>query len=68
MQLDFPLNRGAGCLIMSAVAKKILCYGACIELIALSQHLYVFCLKVLMGVGTKDKHLVRPENSRSVNM
>ena len=53
---------------MSAVAKRILCYGACIELIALSQHLYVFCLKVLMGVGTKDKHLVRPENSRSVNM
>ena len=34
----------------------------------LSQDLFVSCLKVLVGVGTKDKHLVRTEISSSVNV
>ena len=32
------------------------------------RNLYVFCLKVLVGVGTKDKPLVRTENSSSVDV
>ena len=34
----------------------------------LSQHLYVSCLKVLVGVRTKDKPFVRTENSSLVNL
>ena len=32
------------------------------------QHLYVFCLKVLVEVGTNDKPLLRTEDSSSVNV
>ena len=42
------------------------CVSMCV--MNLSQHLYVFCLKVLVGVRTKDKPLVRTETSSSVNV
>ena len=32
------------------------------------QHLYVFCLKVLVEVGTNEKPLLRTEDSPSVNV
>ena len=34
----------------------------------LLQDLFVFCLKVLVWVGTKNKPLVRTDNSSSFNM
>ena len=34
----------------------------------LFQDLYVSCLKVLVGMATKDKPLVRTNNSSSVNL
>ena len=34
----------------------------------LLQDLFVFCLKVLVGVGTENKPLVRTDNSSSFNM
>ena len=54
-----------GWLIISAAVEK-----CCVSMYVLSsfQHFYVVCLKVLVGVGTKDKPLVRTENSSSVNV
>ena len=50
---------------MNPVAKKV-CVSVCV--LNLFQHLFVSFLKVLVGVGRKDKPLVRTENSSSVNV
>ena len=44
--------------------RKKYCFNMCI--LNLVQDLFISCLKVLMSVGTKDKPLVRAENSSSV--
>ena len=58
--VGFPHKRGW---LITNVAKKILCYHACLELF---QDLFISCLKVL--VGRKVKPLVGAENSSSVNV
>ena len=50
---------------MNVVAKK---YCVSMRVLNLFQDLFVSCLKLLVGVGTKDKPLVRTENSSSVNV
>ena len=48
----------------------LLCKKYCVSMrfLKLFQDLFVSCLKVFVGVGTKDKPLVRTDNSSSVNM
>ena len=58
VQLGFILNRGVG--LSWVLLQKI--YSVSMRVLNVSQHLYVFCLKDLVEVGTKDKHLVRTEN------
>ena len=43
-------------------------YRFSVRVLNLFQDLFVSCLKLLMGVGTKEKPLVRTENSSSVNV
>ena len=43
-------------------------YCVRIRVLSLFQHLLVSFLKVLAGVGTNNKPLVRTENSSSVNV
>ena len=50
---------------MNFVAKK---YFASMLVSNLFQNLYISCLKNLVRVGTKDKPLVRTENSYSVSV
>ena len=45
---------------------KIHCVS--MRVLNVSQDFFVSCLKVLVGLGTKDKPLVRIENSSSVNV
>ena len=46
--------------------KKKYCFS--VRVLKLFQDLFVSCLKLLVGVGTKEKPLVRTENSSSVNV
>ena len=62
-QLDFPLKGGG--LSRMLLQKK---YFASMLVSNLFQNLYISCLKNLVRVGTKDKPLVRTENSYSVNV
>ena len=41
-------------------------YRFSVRVLNLFQDLFVSCLKLLMGVGTKEKPLVRTENPSSV--
>ena len=43
-------------------------YYVDMRVLNLFQHLFISCLKVLVGVETKDKPLARTENSSSVNI
>ena len=43
-------------------------YCSSVRVLKLFQDLFVSCLKLLVGVGTKEKPLVRTENSSSVNV
>ena len=43
-------------------------YCVSMRVLNLFQDLFVSCLKVFVGLGTKDKPLVRTDNSFSVNM
>ena len=43
-------------------------YCVSMRVLNLFQDLLVSCLKVVVGVGTKDKPLLRTENSSSVNV
>ena len=43
-------------------------YCVSMRVLNLFQDLFVSCLKVFVGVGTKNKTLVRTDNSSSVNM
>lgn len=61
--VEFALKRGW--LIMNIVARK---YCVTMSVLNLRKDLFLFCLTVLVGVGTKDKPLMRTDNSFSVNM
>ena len=63
VQLDFLLKWGV--LSWMLLRKK---YCVSMQVLNLFQDLFVYCLKVLVGVGTEDKALVRTDNSLSVNM
>ena len=63
VQLNLLLKNGGLSWIL--LRKK---YCVTMRVLNLSQDLFVSCLKVLVGVGTKDKHLVRTEISSSVNV
>ena len=63
-QLDFPL-KGEGAYYKCCWGKK---YFVSTRVLNLFQHFFVSFLKVLVGVGTKDKPLKRTENSSSVNV
>ena len=43
-------------------------YCVSMRVLNLFQHLFIYFLKVFVGVETKDKPLVRTENSSSVNV
>ena len=62
IQLDFFLKGGFCC---ECYCKK---YCVSTRVLNLFQDLFVYCLNVFVGVGTKDKSFVRTENSFSVNM
>ena len=51
---------------MKTIAKKKYCVS--MRVLNLFQYIFVSCLKVFVGVGTKDKPLVRTDNSSSANM
>ena len=51
---------------MNVIAKEKYCVS--MRVLNLFQDLFVPCLKVFVGMGTKDKPLVRTDNSSSVNM
>ena len=61
--VEFALKRGW--LIMNIVARK---YCVTMSVLNLRKDLFLFCLTVLVGVGTKDKPLMRTEISSSVNV
>ena len=63
VQLDFLLKWGV--LSWMLLRKK---YCVSMQVLNLFQDLFVSCLKILVGVGTEDKALVRTDNSLSVNM
>ena len=50
---------------MNIVARK---YCVTMSVLNLRKDLFLFCLTVLVGVGTKDKPLMRTEISSSVNV
>ena len=51
---------------MNVAAKKNFCVK--MRVLNLLQVLFISCLKVLVGVGTKNKSLVRTEKSSSLNV
>ena len=53
----------SGWLIMSVVAKNY-CVSMCV--LNLCQDLFASCLKVFVGMGTKDNSLIRTEDSSSL--
>ena len=50
---------------MNIIAKK---YCVSMQVLNLFQYVFVSSLKVFVGVGRKDKSLVRTDTSSSVNM
>ena len=50
---------------MNVIAKK---YCVSMQVLNLFQDLFVSSLKVFVGMGRKDKSLVKTDNSSSVNM
>ena len=63
VQLDFFLK---GEIFSWMLSRKKYCVT--MRVLNLFQDLFVSCLKVFVEVGTKDKPLVRTDNSSSVNM
>ena len=61
-QLDFLLKWGV---LSSMLLRKK--HSVSMRVLNLFQDFFVSCLNVLVVVGTKDKPLVRTENSSSVN-
>ena len=64
VQLDFLLKRGRA--YLECYYKKKYCVS--MHALNLFRDLFVSCLQLLVAVGTKDKTLMRTENSSSVNL